>query len=122
MRSKSLVPHPKFSPQSLKDLMNLNINKQKRTHQNPPTITNDSVFSFPSTLQTKTTAKTTTTVNHNGSQLQLNFPPLRLLQFLFMELKAEVKEYVPKGNQNLITFSIRMFSVSLLAILAYSFD
>ena len=58
----------------------------------------NSILSIPS-VNTQTTAS----MSVNKCNLKIDQTPLsccasRLLQFLFMELKNELKEFVPKGN------------------------
>lgn len=39
-----------------------------------------------------------TTINFKGSSMKLNCNPLKLIQFLTMELKTKLKDFVPDGD------------------------
>lgn len=37
-------------------------------------------------------------INYNGNPTKINCNPLKLIQFLFMDLKAKLKDFVPDGK------------------------
>lgn len=47
---------------------------------------------------TASTTSTMTSINFRGSSTRINCCPLKLLQFLFIDLKTKLKDFVPDGN------------------------
>lgn len=39
-----------------------------------------------------------TQINYNGSSMKINCNPLKLIQFLVIDLKAKLKDFVPDGK------------------------
>lgn len=47
-----------------------------------------------------------TTIHFKGSTLRLNCDPLKLVQFLFIDLKSMLKDYVPAGELHKVSCGI----------------
>lgn len=40
-----------------------------------------------------------TTINYKGSSMRINCRPLQLIEFLIIDLKTKLKEFVPEGER-----------------------
>jgi hypothetical protein len=51
-----------------------------------------------SVSQLSETDSVTSKINYKGSSMRINCSPLKLIQFLVMDLKTKLKDFVPEGK------------------------